>query len=282
MRVWQGERPRTPRTVLARRGLAAQGMNFSFVSERIATPTDWCFSEGHHVLVVHRDGRLKSMESEFSSGPTGRILPRVGDVWVIPADHRYAALATGDTVGFCEIAFPATALPSRQLTPRIGKLDPFLHRLTDRLAGLADRDDAMSRLMRDSIAETVRLHIVDSYTAEGACDRSARDLDASTQNALVEYLETSLDADITLAEMADFAEMPPADFARAFSAAFGTTPHQYLIERRINRARRLLSAGTASITEISMSVGFSTPSHFATTFKQRVGVTPSAYRAATR
>jgi AraC family transcriptional regulator len=55
-----------------------------------------------------------------------------------------------------------------------------------------------------------------------------------------------------------------------------------LIERRINRARRLLSAGTASITEISMSVGFSTPSHFATTFKQRVGVTPSAYRAATR
>jgi len=144
MRVWQGERPRTPRTVLARRGLAAQGMNFSFVSERIATPTDWCFSEGHHVLVVHRDGRLKSMESEFSSGPTGRILPRVGDVWVIPADHRYAALATGDTVGFCEIAFPATALPSRQLTPRIGKLDPFLHRLTDRLAGLADRDDAMT------------------------------------------------------------------------------------------------------------------------------------------
>lgn len=282
MRVWQGERPRTPRTVLARRGLAAQGMNFSFVSERIATPTDWCFSEGHHVLVVHRDGRLKSMESEFTSGPTGRILPRVGDVWVIPADHRYAALATGDTVGFCEIAFPATALPSRQLTPRIGQLDPFLHRLTDRLAGLADRHDAMSRLMRDSIAETVRLHIVDSYTAEGACARSPRDLDASTKNALVEHLETSLDADITLASMADFAEMAPADFIRAFAAAFGTTPHQYLIERRINRAKTLLSASVASITEISMSVGFSTPSHFATTFKQRVGVTPSAYRAAAR
>jgi len=76
---------------------------------------------------------------------------------------------------------------------------------------------------------------------------------------------------------------PPPKFHGTWDIlAFGTTPHQYLIERRINRARRLLSAGTASITEISMSVGFSTPSHFATTFKQRVGVTPSAYRAATR
>jgi AraC family transcriptional regulator len=282
MQVWQGERPRTPRTVLARSGLAAQGLGFSFVSERIAAPTDWCFSEGHHVLVVHRDGLLTSMESEFSAGPTGRTLPRVGDVWVIPAEHRYAALAKGDTVGFCEITIPTTALPAAELTPRIGQLDPFLHRLTDRLAGMAGRDDAMSRLMRDSIAETARLHIIDHYATPGAPTSAARHLDASIRATLVEYLETNLDAEISLAAMAEYAEMTIADFGRAFSAAFGTTPHQFLIDRRINRAKTLLATGATSVTEISIAVGFSTPSHFATTFKQRVGVTPSAYRTAAR
>src|SRR5690348_10722083 len=96
--VWDGTRERSPRTMLSTITTSAQGIDFRFVSEQITTPTDWCFEEDHHVVVVHRGGRLRSMEIEFERGPSGPHAPRVGDVWVIPAEHRYAALAHGRVV----------------------------------------------------------------------------------------------------------------------------------------------------------------------------------------
>lgn len=72
--------------------------------------------------------------------------------------------------------------------------------------------------------------------------------------------------------------MPTADFSKAFAAAFGVTPYQFLLERRMRRAKSLLTATVTTITEIAIAVGFNTPSHFATTFKRRVGTTPSIYR----
>jgi len=98
------------------------------------------------------------------------------------------------------------------------------------------------------------------------------------QQIVVDYLHSELDSRIDLEELAALVDMTANVFLSAFSAAFGTTPHQYLIEQRIERAKALLWGSRASITNISASVGFSNPSHFATTFKQRVGVTPTAYR----
>ncbi len=76
--VWDGTRERSPRTMLSNVTTSAQGIEFRFVSEQITTPTDWCFEEAHHVVVVHRGGRLHSMEIEFDRGPSGPHIPRVG------------------------------------------------------------------------------------------------------------------------------------------------------------------------------------------------------------
>ncbi len=70
-----------------------------------------------------------------------------------------------------------------------------------------------------------------------------------------------------LAALAELAEMTIAEFSAAFTAAFGTTPYQFVLDRRIHRAKKLLATTEMSITDIGMDVGFSTPSHFATTFK---------------
>lgn len=67
--VWDGTRPRTPRTWQSRVSLAASGAEYVFATEQIATPTDWFFHEGRHVVVVHRRGRLRTMELEFEGGP---------------------------------------------------------------------------------------------------------------------------------------------------------------------------------------------------------------------
>lgn len=281
MQVWDGQRERSDRAVVAQRDLRLQNLDFRFVAETITAPTDWCFQEPHHVFVVHRRGNLTSMEIEFQSGPSGRRLPRIGDVWVIPAEHRYAALAQGTMVGFCEITVPTAVFGDRELTPRVGYPDTLLHRLVERLAGHAHQEGAAATLFRQSLAQTLQLHLADHYPAQprpAHPDNIARHLDEHAQQVVIDYLQSELDARIDLDELASLVEMTASAFLSAFSAAFATTPHQYLIEQRIAQAKALLSGSAASITEISAAVGFSTPSHFATTFKQRVGITPTVYR----
>lgn len=257
---------------------SAQRIDFRFISEQITTPTDWCFEEPHHVVVVHRRGRVQSMDIEFDRGPSGPHTPRVGDVWVIPAEHRYAALAHGRTVQFCELLVPTAVLTDRDLVPRTGYRDRLMHQLVERMSSLADRGDVTARLLTESLAELVRLHLVDQFAGGSACGSRRRGLDRLTRARLMEYLEYGLDSEISLAALAELAEMPVAEFSAAFAAAFGTTPYQFVLDRRMHRAKTLLATTTMSITDIAMAVGFSTPSHFATTFKNRVGMPPSAYR----
>jgi AraC-like DNA-binding protein len=67
-------------------------------------------------------------------------------------------------------------------------------------------------------------------------------------------------------------------FVRRFRDAFGATPHQYLMRIRLDRARKLLTADAASVTDVCMDVGFSSLGSFSTLFARRVGVPPSSYR----
>ena len=75
--------------------------------------------------------------------------------------------------------------------------------------------------------------------------------------------------------------MSPYHFARLFKRSTGLPPHRFLVRCRIDEARALLAARTASIADISRSVGFRTSSHFTTTFRRITGVTPGAYRRTT-
>ena len=74
------------------------------------------------------------------------------------------------------------------------------------------------------------------------------------------------------------AGLSPFHFIRLFKAVFGATPHQYRSHARIERAKALLILSDQSVTEVCMTVGFSSLGSFSTLFAQRVGETPSAYR----
>ncbi|HSM44886.1 MAG TPA: helix-turn-helix transcriptional regulator [Acidimicrobiia bacterium] len=84
----------------------------------------------------------------------------------------------------------------------------------------------------------------------------------------------SLDID----SLADVALMSPAHFIRSFKNVFGETPHRYLQRRRVERAMYMLRTTDRSITEICMSVGFSSLGTFSRTFTEIVGETPSSFR----
>jgi AraC-like DNA-binding protein len=68
-------------------------------------------------------------------------------------------------------------------------------------------------------------------------------------------------------------------FVRAFRRAFHDTPHQYLLRRRIDRARELLAKSDLSVTDICFEVGFESLGSFSSTFHRIVGWSPSIYRA---
>ena len=84
---------------------------------------------------------------------------------------------------------------------------------------------------------------------------------------------------LDIAGLARDALMSPGHFSRSFRAAFGQTPHAYLMTRRIERAKALLRRGDLSVTEVCFEVGFSSLGSFSSRFAEVTGVTPSEYRA---
>ncbi len=86
----------------------------------------------------------------------------------------------------------------------------------------------------------------------------------------------------SVGDVAREAGISPCHFIRRFETVFGRTPHQYRIEARLDRARRLLAKGELSVTEVCMEVGFSSLGSFSELFTRRVGETPSGFRRRAR
>ncbi|MDH4117266.1 MAG: AraC family transcriptional regulator [Acidimicrobiia bacterium] len=84
---------------------------------------------------------------------------------------------------------------------------------------------------------------------------------------------------LDVAEVARTALMSTAHFSRKFRAAYGETPHAYLMTRRMERAKALLRGDDLSVTEICMAVGFTSLGSFSASFRNMVGESPTAYRA---
>jgi AraC family transcriptional regulator len=92
------------------------------------------------------------------------------------------------------------------------------------------------------------------------------------------YVDAHLDRSLSLEELASLAELSLFHFAREFKATTGRTPHQFVLHRRLELARRLLGEGTDSVRDISLRCGFSDPSHLVRAFRLRFGVTPGQWR----
>jgi transcriptional regulator GlxA family with amidase domain len=78
--------------------------------------------------------------------------------------------------------------------------------------------------------------------------------------------------------LARAAHVSPRHFSRSFRGAFGETPYQYLLSRRIERARHLLRTTDMRVAEVCVAVGFTSVGSFTTTFRRHVGVSPTEYR----
>ncbi|MGN6520592.1 MAG: helix-turn-helix domain-containing protein [Dokdonella sp.] len=92
------------------------------------------------------------------------------------------------------------------------------------------------------------------------------------------YLCSNLHRELSIAEAAAIANYSPFHFIRAFEAAYGATPHAYLVEQRLAAARDLLRTSSLAIAEIASMSGFEDRSAFARSYKRHFGITASDHR----
>jgi AraC family transcriptional regulator len=139
-------------------------------------------------------------------------------------------------------------------------------------------------LAAESLANLLAVHLIRHVLAPRRLERG-RDgvLPRGRLRAVLEYVEERLDAGLTLKQLAAVARLSAYHFARQFKAATGLPPHQFVILRRVERAKQLLQTGSDfSLAEVAAHAGFSDQSQFCHHFKRLVGVTPRQFRAPAR
>jgi len=175
--------------------------------------------------------------------------------------------------------------PARLTVPPLDGLDlPHLRAAMGAVDAELTASGAGGPLAAEALANVLVVHLLRHVLAPRRLERG-RDgvLPRGRLHAVVEYIEEHLDAAPSLEQLAAVARLSAYHFARQFRAATGLPPHQYVIMRRVERAKRLLQAGRdLSLAEVAMDAGFVDQSQFCNHFKRLVGVTPGKFRTPAR
>jgi AraC family transcriptional regulator len=130
-------------------------------------------------------------------------------------------------------------------------------------------------LLIDSLTTTLAIHLLRNYcTTQPKLSSYGNGLSVLKLQQVREYINEYLHQDIKLIELAAIAQMSPYHFLRLFKQSMGVTPHKYILQCRIEKAKCLLQDGELSIADVAARVGFCDQSHFTRYFKRIVGMTP--------
>jgi len=267
---------------------------------------------GRHAdeLVVHRstpEGRVHARRHAhdfhqvtlFLSGPghvewhfgdervySGR--PTAGDVAVTPAlvptlvraDRPFEAVSVRLSTDFLDRVAERSGLETRRLRPAAMRRDSFVGEVARTLGEAAETGGAGRELLAESLGTALAVHLLREYDDERPSPRPVG-LAGEALRRVTDHIEARLDGDLSVASLAAVVGLSPHHFLRRFRASTGTTPRQYVIRRRVERAGRLLAEG-CDIAQAATRVGFSGQSHLHHHVRRLLGVTPGelARRAA--
>jgi len=95
---------------------------------------------------------------------------------------------------------------------------------------------------------------------------------------VIDYIEANIDRQIRLLDLANLVGLSPRHAFRLFRESFGRTPHRYVTDLRLARARELLAVTRLPVVDVALSLGFGSQSHFSDMFRKETGETPLRYR----
>jgi AraC family transcriptional regulator len=182
-----------------------------------------------------------------------------------------------------EVAYAHRAPRVQQLVWPQGAFDSVVHHLGQPLLSSLERPLHASKIFLDHVLQALNSHFVCSY---GGVRMSAPQfrggLSSLQMRRATELLEAHLDGDIALQQVAEACELSVSHFARAFKQTFHVPPYRWLIERRVNRARDLMTNSRLPLADIAIRCGFADQSALNRSFKRIHGVTPGTWRRGQR
>jgi AraC family transcriptional regulator len=266
--------PRGPRTINATIN------NFSAGETRI-DPIPYaivCMHIGPSVEVTcDRGGRLRH----------GREV--AGDLDIIPA-HTPAAWETKQSGTTLVMRVPDELLrtvaaeldmdPSNiEIADRFQLRDPFIEHIGWAIKADIDSGGAGGRLFRESLGTALAARLLQRHNRRSLPMRDPKGgLSAWKLKLVISHIEDNLESELSLAEIAKVAGVSVSHLKTLFRRSTGTPVHQYILRRRVERAKLLLQDGSLSIAQIAFATGFAHQSHLARHMRKILGVTPAAAR----
>jgi AraC family transcriptional regulator len=135
------------------------------------------------------------------------------------------------------------------------------------------------RLYGEALATGLAVHLLQHYTVwPPQMPTYHGGLPKARLRRVLEYIQAHLEHELSLAALAAVAQMSPYYFSRLFKQSTGLSPHQYILQQRIEWAKQLLAEARLSIAAVAQRVGFASQAHLTMVFRQWVGTTPWQYR----
>jgi AraC family transcriptional regulator len=220
-------------------------------------------------------------------GVTNRRKVGQGTVCLISPSYEFERSFTSSEWAYCGVQLdpdkfrrhaPAHAQALERLDREFGyDQDATLATLLIQLCAEAKAGCPTGELYAESLSLALLSYIVRRY-ASSSLPPSRAGLRPIHKRLIIEYIESNLDQPLSLAELADQIGCSSAHFSHSFRNEFGLSPYQYILAKRIARAKELLLGTDAPIGSIAMDLGFSSHSHFTKSFRAQTGQKPSEFR----
>jgi AraC family transcriptional regulator len=167
-----------------------------------------------------------------------------------------------------------------ELLPEFKMRDRQIEAIGMMLLAELKQENLGGQLYIESLANVLAVHLLRQYAAaKPVLPIYEGGLPQRQVLQVLDYINDHLSQDIKLADLAALLDMSQFHFSHLFKKAIGTSPYQYLLQQRVERAKQLLKQPDQSIMDIALECGFNSHSHLSNQFRQMTGMTPTAYRA---
>ena len=162
------------------------------------------------------------------------------------------------------------------LVDRLKVNDPVISSLLCILTDELQSAGRAEHLYVDAISTHLCVHVLRNYAGlKGAKPRLTGGLAVKHASRIAEYIEENLGQSLSIGELAAQINASPFHFSREFRTSFGQPPHQYVIARRLERARLMIAAGDRPLKQVAADCGFYDHAHMTRLFRDNLDTTPS-------
>ncbi|NMG18328.1 AraC family transcriptional regulator [Brasilonema bromeliae] len=227
--------------------------------------------EGHlHRIQYHPSDRIDGCVEIFPAGPCSKIS------WDKEIDFTHFYL---EPTFVSQVAHEAIDPDHVELLFEPKKVDLLVYQICLALKADLDVDGSGNGFYADSMATALSAHLLRHYATRKHTLQEYEDgLPKHKLQQAFDYINEHLGEDLLLTEIAAQLHMSQYYFCRLFKQSTGMTPHRYLIQQRVERAKQLLRQPELTVTDVAMACGFANQSHLAKHFRQHTGVTPKQFR----